>query len=288
MIEHYVRALKIDDVLQVLDGANQSVKVLAGGTDLLLQGQHGNDVAYQTVVDISDIPQIQGIRVTEDGIWIGAATKLADIEASDVLAKQCPILVAGAREVGSLQIRHLATLGGNICNASPSADTLPALFVLEASVKLVSHLGERLIPLASFFTGPGSTIMERTELLTEIFIPAESLNAQGTYIKLKTRQVLDLAFVGVAVLNVLGGNSPDVRIALGAVAPTPVRAKKAELLLAQSQSIDKALIQQASQAVSEDIAPISDVRASAAYRREMAVNLTRRALEQVISLENDE
>jgi len=287
MIEQYVRAKSIDDALQLLKDTSSPVKLLAGGTDFLLQNQHGVDVGNHHVIDISDIAEIQGISESNDGLWIGAATKLADIESSELLAKQCSILVEGVQEVGSIQIRHLATLGGNICNASPSADTLPALIVLEASVKLVSHQGERLVPLASFFMGPGSTAMKRDEILTEIFIPAEALNAQGTYIKLKSRQVLDLAFVGVAVLKVEHGSSSDVRIALGAVAPTPVRAKTAEALLAQATSVDQVLIQQVAQAVIDDIAPISDVRASAEYRREMAINLTRRALEQVLTLEND-
>ena len=193
------------------------------------------------------------------------------------------MLMQGVKEVGSLQIRHLATIGGNICNASPSADTIPALLALEASVIILSPKGKRIVPLIKFFRGPGNTVLESNELLASIIIPSLPTDACGIYIGLKSREALDLAIVSVAVLLHKKDGRLNPRIALGAVAPTPIRAKSAEAFLAEAQSIDDAFIRQAAMLASLEVSPISDVRASAEYRREMVRNLTVRALQQAIA-----
>lgn len=287
MYEQYIRALTTEEALRALQDAPQPIRILAGGTDVLLQRQHGGAAAYKSLLDISNIEELTGIKETVDGLWIGAATKLAAIETSNLITKLCPILAEGAREVGSPQIRNLATLGGNICNASPSADTAPALLVLNAIVLLLSQRGERKIPLATFFKGPGISVMDDDEIMTAVLIPRQSTNARGMYIKLKAREVLDLAFVGVSVLVVNSGEQLDLRIALGAVAPTPIRATRSEKILKKAKVLNPSVIQLAAQAACDEISPISDVRASAEYRQEMVKNLTAKALIQVLTQEDD-
>jgi CO/xanthine dehydrogenase FAD-binding subunit len=287
MYEQYVRALTSEEALQVLREAPQPVRILAGGTDVLLQSKDGKIPKFNSLLDISNINELTGIKDTSAGLWIGSVTKLADIESSDLVASRIPVLIEGVREVGSPLTRNLATLGGNICNASPSADTVPALLTLDASVKLLSHRGEREVSLTAFFKGPGLSIIKSDEFLTAIIIPHQPANARGTYIKLKTRAVLDLAFVGISVFVVPGEEYMDVRIALGAVAPTPIRATQSEIILKKAKVLNFSLVRKAAQAAVEGISPISDVRASAEYRQEMVRNLIIRALAQVLDLEND-
>jgi len=275
-----VKASTIEEALRAITNGPAPTGILAGGTDLLLQQQHGKKQACKSLVDITDVRELTQITKESDGLRIGAAVKLADIEQSELVKNFSPVLVEGAGEVGSLQIRNLATIGGNICNASPSADTIPPLLALDAQLSIVSSRGEREISLDKFFKGPGVTVLKEDELLASIFIPAPEQPAKGTYIKLKAREALDLAFVGVAVL-VTGS---QVRIALGAVAPTPLRAIKAEKLLMDSAVKDIAAVRKAAEAAAEEISPISDVRASAEYRREMTRTLTERALARVLGL----
>lgn len=281
MYQSYVRATSIEEALSALSQAKKPVQVVAGGTDLLLQGHHGNGTEVMSLVDISDIEELSGLQVTPTGLRIGAATRLADIERSNLLTGGWQTLMEGVVEVGSIQIRHLATIGGNICNASPSADTVPPLLVLDAVATAVSPRGQRDIPLTEFFVGPGETVLEEDEILVSVLIPQLPANATGTYIKLKVREALDLAFVGVSVLLSQTEDNLDARIALGAVAPTPIRATQAEALLAESSRPDEAAIRDAALLASKAASPISDVRASAEYRLEMVRNLTERALRQV-------
>jgi CO/xanthine dehydrogenase FAD-binding subunit len=283
MFNSYIRTSSIAETLSALQEAARPVRVLAGGTDILIQVQHSNGHDSASLIDISDVAELAGIEAGPDGLRIGAATKLADIERSDLFTGGLDVLIEGVSEVGSLQIRHLATLGGNVCNASPSADSIPALLVLNAVAELASPAGTREVPLHEFFTGPGATVLADNEILVAIRIPPVEAAARGTYIKLKEREVLDLAFVGVAVLLTQGDNGVDARIALGAVAPTPIRATQAEQLLAEADTLTEDVIRQAAQLAADACSPISDVRASAAYRQEMVKNLTEKALLQVLA-----
>jgi len=287
MYEQYFRAITIEEALHALKNALQPTCILAGGTDVLLQSQHGKEAFFKSLIDISNIKELSGIKETPDGLWIGAVTKLADIETSELVMGACPILIEGVREVGSPQIRNLATIGGNICNASPSADTVPALLVLDAIVRLASPRGKREVSLSAFFKGPGLSVLERDEILIAILIPRLSAKARGVYIKLKAREVLDLAFVGVAVIAVPDVEQRDIRIALGAVAPTPIRATRSETILKKTKVLNHSVVYRAAQAAVSTISPISDVRASAEYRQEMVKNLTVRALMQVLDLADD-
>ena len=197
-----------------------------------------------------------------------------------MISRRFPFLSQSAGEVGSIQIRNRATIGGNIANATPSADVVPALLVLQAQVTISTQDGEKQVPLESFFLGPGKTVMERGDILTEILIPPASANLRGEYIKFSPREMMDLAYVGVAVALVTDGNENacrEVRIALGAVSPVPMRARKAEAVLV-NRVINEESAERAGEAAASECTPISDVRASAAYRRHMVRVNTKRAI----------
>ena len=192
------------------------------------------------------------------------------------------ILAQAIHQMASPPIRSLATIGGNLCNAVPSADTAPPLIAMGAKVKLTSATGERIIPLEEFFAGPSETVLGDGELLVEIQVPNPPAHSGGGYIKHTLRRALDLALVGVAVIIVLdsaNGACKDIKIALGAVAPTPIRASKAESII-KGKNLEVKLIDQVAQAAAEEARPISDIRGSAEYRREMVRVLTRRAVRQ--------
>src|SRR5205809_6625277 len=253
---------------------------LAGGTDLVIAIKE-KGLVPRYVVDLKKIPSLTGIREASDGsLTIGALTTMREIETSPVIRKQYPCLAQSSAEVGSIQIRNRATIGGNMANATPSADVAPALLVLNAKVKISRSGGEKIVLLEELFIGPGKTIMEPGDILTEIVIPPAAPDFRGEYIKFSPREMMDLAYVGVAVGVVVDGTRRkcrDARIALGAVSPTPIRARKAEGLIL-NQEITPSLAERAGEEASNECKPISDVRSSAAYRKEMVRVNTRRAL----------
>jgi carbon-monoxide dehydrogenase medium subunit len=256
-------------------------RFLAGGTDLVIAvKEKGLIPGY--VVDLKRIPGLAGIREESDGsVTIGALTTMREVETSPVVLKKYPFLAQSAAEVGSVQIQNRATIGGNMANATPSADVAPALLVLDAKAKIAGLNGERTIELEQLFRSPGQTVMSPEEILTAIIIPPVSPALVGEYIKFSPREMMDLAYVGVAVALVLNGNGKrceKARIALGAVSPTPMRARRAEALLEQ-QILTEDLAQKAGAQAAAESKPISDVRSSADYRREMVrVNTTRALL----------
>ena len=258
-------------------------RFLAGGTDLLIAVKE-KGLVPKYVVDLKRIPDLTGIREEKDGsVTIGALTTMRAVETSPVILKKYPFLAQSAAEVGSIQIRNRATIGGNMANATPSADVAPALLVLDARVKISGLAGERTIALERLFRGPGQTALAPEEILTAIMIPPVSPALVGEYIKFSPREMMDLAYVGVAVALVLNGGRKcaSARIAHGAVSPTPMRARKAEALL-EHQTITEALAEKAGAEAAAESKPISDVRSSADYRREMVrVNTTRAILNAV-------
>lgn len=255
-------------------------RFLAGGTDLVIAIKE-KGLSPKYVVDLKRIPSLAGIREEADGaVTIGALTTLYEIETSDLIKRRYPFLAQSAAEVGSIQIRNRATIGGNMANATPSADTAPALLVLEAEAKIAGLNGERSLPLEEFFRGPGQTVMQPEEILTAISIPPTDSRLAGDYIKFSPREMMDLAYVGVAVAVVVDPKQKKcdlARIALGAVSPTPMRAKKAEALLL-NQVLTEELAERAAEEAARESKPISDVRSSADYRREMVRVNTKRAL----------
>ena len=261
-------------------------KVLAGGTDLIcICWEQRLEPEY--VINIGYIPDLDYIRVDDKkGLVIGAATSIRTIEKSQLLRPKYAAIGEAAGQLAMIAIRNVATIGGNLCNAAPSADMSPPLLAMSATIKLVSGNGERVVPLEDFFTGPGATVMKTGELLVEIQVPAPPANSSGTYLKLGARGEGgdSLAVVGVAVVITLGsanGNCEDTKIVLGAVAPTPIRARKAEEIL-RGKKLSQELIDKAAQAASDESSPITDVRGSAEYRREMLKVITGHAIKRVI------
>ena len=280
----YLEPSTLAEAIAHLNAHGPRTQLLAGGTDLLLQMQAGG-IATSFVVDVRRIPELQVLEYDEArGLTLGAAVTLRTVETSSVVRRHYPHLASSAAEIGSLQIRNLGTVGGNVCNAAPSADLPPALLTLGASARLAGPWGDRIVPLDRFFAGPRQTVLQPDELLVSLQIPAPAARTGGAYLKLKVRTALDIAMVGVAAtVRLVSGDGVVewARIALGAVAPTPLRVPDAEALLA-GQALDPSLLEEVGRAAAAACRPISDLRASADYRREMVSVLTRRAVRQAV------
>ncbi|MBV9172377.1 MAG: xanthine dehydrogenase family protein subunit M [Chloroflexi bacterium] len=254
------------------------VKLVAGGTDLLPQMKMGA-VKARTVVDLSALPELKVIERAADGsLRVGAAASARSIELDTRVRDGFISLAEGAGVVGSYQIRNLATLGGNLANAAPSADMAPPLLALDAELVVDGPRGRRRIPAAEFFLGVRRTQLAGDEVLVEIVIPAPPPGSGGTYVRHTPRRELDIAVVGVASqLTMQADICTRARIALGAVAPTPVRARDAEARL-EGNSVTPKLIEEAADLAVHAASPISDQRGSAEFRRHLVRVLTRRTL----------
>lgn len=282
----YLRPTSLTEAVGLLAEHRGKTKVLAGGTDLMLQLQDGM-FAPDYVVDVHHVPELNVLSYhARTGLTIGAATQLRRVETSDLVREKYPHLAACAGEIGSVQIRNLASFGGNICTATPSGDGLPSLVSLDATVRIASARGERIVPLTEFFKGVRKTVLEPDELLVDIQVPAPHPWTSGAYVKLDTRPQMDLAIVGVAVTVTLAGDRSTIKsaaICLGAVATTPIRVPEAEEIL-KGRAISADLLAQAGAAAARAARPISDVRSSAEYRREQCDLMTRRAIGQAVEL----
>ncbi|MFB3109201.1 MAG: xanthine dehydrogenase family protein subunit M, partial [Candidatus Binatia bacterium] len=268
----------VNEASEILRDRGPGGHFLAGGTDLIIAIKE-KGLAPKYLVDLKRIPSLSDIREQPDGgLSIGALTTMRQVETSPIIVTRLPFLAQSAAEVGSIQIRNRATIGGNMANATPSADVAPALLALEAKARVAGRSGERVMGLEQFFRGPGETVMELGEILLAILIPPIQAGLVGEYIKFSPREMMDLATIGVAVTLVLSGKRCEqVRIALGAVAPTPMRARKAEAVLS-GQILTEELAEKAGHEASMECKPISDVRSSAEYRKEMVRVNTKRAL----------
>ena len=260
--------------------AEEHAQLLAGGTDLVI-GMKASTETPQSVISLQKIQGLDSITSDSDGgITIGAMSKVREVELSDDVQKYHTALAEGASEIGSIQIRNLATIGGNIAHASPAADTVAGLLVADAQVDIASADGERSVPINELFTGPGQTVLRPGEIITQFRLPNPASGSH--YIKHKIREVMDLAFIGVAsAVNIDNGTITDARIGLAAVAPTPIRATEAEDLL-KGKEITSELLEQAGEAAAAATSPISDLRCSAEHRKDMVNVLTRRTLQLAI------
>jgi len=271
----------------LLSRYGENASIVAGGTDLLPKMKHRRLIARQ-LVNIKKIPGLDQIRYDERaGLRIGALVTMESLKDSSVVERTCPALGIAAGLLGTTQVRNLATLGGNLANASPSAECAPVLLTHGASIKCVGPGGERVIPLESFFVSPGKTVLRPHEVLTEICVPLSPFSGNGAYLKHSLR-MMDVAMVGVAVAVDLDGDvCRDVRIALGAVGPTPFRARKAEDILRgkrfAASAADRELLEQAGRTAAEESLPIDDLRAYARYRKKIVETLVVRGLKQMIA-----
>ncbi len=279
----YLKPATLAEAGGVLKKQSGKARIIAGGTDLLVEMKN-RSIQPQVLVDIKSLPGLSHIEWGQkEGLKIGALATINEIVISPVIREQFGILSQAAQTIGSMQVRNRGTIGGNLCNASPSSDTAPALLALGARVKIAGGTGERVIPLEEFFMGPGQTVLQPGEILTEILLPPPVPHTAGAYLKLGIRKAMEIALVNVGVvvsLDKRGGICREVKIALGAVAPTPIRSKKAEAALRGKPLVDE-WITQAAQRASEEARPISDLRGSAEYRREMVRVLVQRAIDEV-------
>lgn len=280
----YLEPTSIKDAVSLLTQYSGKAKVIAGGTDLLVQIRN-KAIKPEYLVDIECIPGLGYIRYDSSrGLSIGALTTNRTVEKSAEVRQNYPVLSQAASQLASVAIRNVGTIGGNLCNAAPSADTAPSLIGLEAKAKIVGPGGERIVPLEDFFTGPGETVLKVGELLTELRLPIPSPSTKGVYKKHSMRGSIDLAIVGVAAIMTMEGElCRDAKIVLGAVSPTPMRAKQAEKVL-KGKKITDALVEKAANMASTESRPITDVRASAEYRREMIKILTKRAVMEATAI----
>lgn len=280
----YVKPQTLEEASALLLQHNGHARPFAGCTDLLIRIERGF-VHPEVVVDIKAIPGMQDLLVVRNGdLRIGAAVTMNQVALSPIVLSGWPLLAEGCGSVASYQLRNRATVGGNLCNASPAADSAPALFCYGASAHIFGPDGQRKVPIEEFFLGPGKTALRRGELLTAVTVPAPPDGAAGHFLKLGRTAVGDISVMNVAVLgwpDASAASRSSWRIALGSVAPTVIRAPEAERLLSQDTS--PAGIEAASQAAAAAARPIDDIRATAAYRTDMVRVLTRRGVERVLA-----
>jgi len=276
----YVAPKTVQEACFLLAKYQDKAKVIAGGTDLLVSIKK-REITPQYLVNLKTIPGLDRIEYNQKGLKIGVLATHRVIAKHPIIIDEFGLLSTACNKIGTPQVRNMGTIGGNLCNAAPSADGTPPLIALSARAKLVSSKGERTVPLEEFFAGPGETILEPDELLTQIQIPKPPARSAGVYLKFSPRGAVDIAVVGVAILLTLGedGTCSDGKIVLGAVAPTPMRAKRAEAVI-KGVKIEDKVIEQAAQAASDEAHPISDVRSSAGYRQEIVRVLIKRAIIQ--------
>ena len=282
----YFAPTSLDEAIQLLSRDGNGGRALAGGTDLVVQMKEGGAKFPMPsyVVSLRRLPEIKGIEFGErEGLRIGAGVTMAEVAESALIRERYPLIAEGAGLVGSLQTMNMATVGGNVCNAAPSADIAPPLLACDADAVIAGPSGRRVLPLEEFFLGPGLTALQPGELLVELLAPAPPPRTGGAYARHTPRKQMDIAVVGVGVALTLSASDviERARIALGAVAPTPIRAREAEAVLV-GQAASDAVFAQAAEAAAAECRPISDIRGSAKFRRHLVQVMTERLLREAL------
>ena len=279
MWKEYINATSIDEVVKILEEKKEHARVVAGGTDLILELERVVRKGVKTLIDISRIPTLQQITIDEDDVvHLGALVTHNDCAASKLIRDKAYPLARASWEVGAPQIRNRGTVAGNLITASPANDTITPLMALDASVTLLSTRGERVVPLREFYTGVRKNVMQADEMLVDISFQAMTKKQRGTFIKLALRRAQAISLVNVAIiLNLKEDTVKSASITLGAVTPIITHAVEAEEFLAKKKLTDKNIAKAAELAV-QAAHPIDDVRGSAAYRREMIRVTTMRGL----------
>ena len=281
----YIAAKTADEAIALLAQHGSSAKILAGGTDLLADLKFASD-APSLIIDITRAEDLRGIGVVDDGLRIGALVTHSELMESPLVRDMFPALVDAAHSIGAVQTRNLGTVGGNLVTAVPSMDSGPTLIVLDASVTVASRAGRRRLPLVELFVGPRKTALGADELLLDIVIPRQNLGKPAAFQKFGLRKGQALALVNAAAsfwTDRGAGRFVEPRIALGAVAPTVIRAPQAEAYLAGRLVTPEAMVE-AGRIAAAEAKPISDFRASAGYRRDLIAVLVKRALEGAAAL----
>lgn len=274
----YFQPQSLEEALELKKKIPNS-RFIAGGTDLMVQIR-GGELKPSALISLRSIPDLSSIEINGN-IRIGAMTTVTDLINNPDLENQAKLLVDAARRLGSPQIRNAATVGGNLCNCSPCADLALALLVLEAKARIESLSGTQDIPLQKFFEGPGKSCLSPDQILTDIFIEPVSSNTKSVFLK-KGRVKMDLAVASVALLLEMEGETcRKARVAAGSTAPVPLRLQKVEVLL-EGRVLSPELADQAQRMASESVAPISDVRGTEEYRRQIVGVYVKRGMAQIL------
>ena len=274
----YYRPRSLDEVWELKEKIPGSL-FIAGGTDVIV-GIKNNELRPQALISLRSIPELDDIEV-DGGARIGALATISDIIQNPELRKDYPVLVEAAKSLGSVQIRNVATIGGNLCNCSPCADMALPLLVMEAKVRLQTTKKSREIPLNEFFKGPGESCLSPHEILTDILLDPPHKNAKTSFMK-KGRVKMDLAVASVAVLLEMESKTcRKARIAAGSVAPVPLRLLKIETMF-EGATLTKKDVTEAQRLAEDNVVPITDVRSTEEYRRQITGVLVKRALERAL------
>jgi len=269
----------LQEALEMKKNYGDKARVLAGGTDLLVLLKD-QKLTAEAVMSLAGVRDLNFIRYEDGrGATLGALATHSGVAASPIIQQKFPDLAEACSQVGAVQIQNLGTVGGNLCNASPAADVAPPFLLMDAVLTLASTRGERRVSIHDFFQGPRRTVLQADEILKEIFVPEVPGRRGATYLKLGRRKAMEIAIVGIGVAIHLNGSDQVVsecRIAMGSVAPTPMRARRGEEIL-RNQEVRDELIEEVAVVAAEEASPISDVRASREYRLDMIRVLCRRA-----------
>ncbi|MGO9264813.1 MAG: FAD binding domain-containing protein [Candidatus Binataceae bacterium] len=277
---NYEAPTTVDQAVKLLARHGEKARTLCGGTDLIIQLRAGVR-RPEHVVDLKNIADLRRISFSmQHGLKLGAAVPAIEVHENADMRRYYPGLTEAAHLIGSLQIQSRASVGGNLCNGSPAADTIPALIAVGAKCRVVGPKGERIVAAEDFCTGPGRTVLQPDEILVEFQIPAPARHASDAYLRFIPRNEMDIAVVGVGAaltLDLADDRCIDARIALGAVGPTPIFAKEAGAALI-GKKLDAAAIERAAQAAIAASSPIDDMRGTAEFRRHIVGVLTRRVV----------
>jgi len=271
----YHQPTTVEEATKLLAELND-VKVLAGGTDLIPKMKQ-RLLEPKNIVNLKKIKALEGIKERDKGIWIGAATKLRVIERSQLIKDKIPLQYLATKTIGSVQIRNMGTLAGNVCNASPAADGALGLVAQDSIIHIAGSKGKRDVPITEFFTGPGASVLEKDEIVTGFTVPVMDKDTGYHFISIG-RMALDISTISIAVtVTKKDGKVAKATVALGSVAPTPLRLPEVEAFL-KGKSLSDEVIWEAAEMVSNGIKPITDVRASAEYRKEAAKGMAMEAI----------
>lgn len=274
-IRQYAAPASLDEAAELLRDGNATL--LAGGTDLMPQSKAGRVAFKPLLLSLRRIPELHGVALDGDSLRIGALVTMTELMENALVREHCPILIEAADHFASDQVRNVATIGGNVCNASPAGDTLVPLLALDVDVELVAKpngsLATRRVPIGEFFTGPGKTLRAPQEIVAALRVPIAVRGRFMRFFKFGSRPALDISAISIGICARRdAGTLRDVRVAFGAVAPVPVRGRATEAAL-EGRMLTEAVIEAAAAAARDEIHPIDDLRASAWYRREMVHNM---------------
>jgi len=280
--EKYFEPQALKECIGLLAQYGDKARIIAGGTDIV-QLLKAKTLKPEAIIDIRKIAGLNETKVTSEGLELGAMVRLRELSLNKALESDYRVIMEAAGHVSSMQIRNVATIGGNACNASPSADAIQGLLLLDATAIIEGSKGRREIPLTQFFTGPGKTVLGSDELLVSFKVPKPAAKTGAFYEKFAIRGDTDISIVGAgaAITLAADGTVAKAVVTLAAVAPTPLRMDKIEQMLV-GKKLTPELIAQAAKAASEGVTPITDQRATAEYRVEMVEVWTKHALTKAL------